>query len=1178
MENNGENHRPKRRRVDKRSAALEKMRNLKGKKNKYKIDELENVYDMVDEDEYAKKVSLQAAEHWIDEDGVAEYIEDGREIFDEEEEQDERVSKSIVSQKTNMKEIDLHDPNTVKLSKYFTKEKVKSINNIKNETSVGKDSLLENILNQMENENKNFNILENEVKTHPQESLDASNKISAASGIEKQFCEKKIDNESFQHSTKKNLQTKEINLKNSTEMLKFWLWDIWEDNVKKPGHLFLFGRTEINGEFISTCIQISNVERCLYLLPRTRHLDTNDRVTMKDVYEEITSITNSLGIDVYKCKTVTKHFAFQIPDVDIPHTSEYLMVRYNGGLKVPKPNGAYKTISYIFGCNSSSTETFLIERCIKGPCWISVSNYKVIESSTSYCKLQLLCLSTSSITVLKDKHDPPPPLIVLGLNLRVVPHSRTKTEIVAISCLVNNNFSIDKDSQNEVFTEHFCLLSHPSDVTFPIGFHNAIKTSKYTNIQVCDSERGLLACFLAKLQSVDPDVIVTQDANARQLDVLCSNLINLKVSQISRIGRLRMANITSSRKIEDYFIGRMIVDVKTSAEELQRLRSFDMNSLCRAILKLPDDARKDIYPNDIPKMYSTTEKLIEFINLTMQDTLYSLQIMIELEILPLALQITNISGNLMSSTLRGGRSERNEWLLLHAFSEKDYIVPDKYHKEKKTLDSLDIAPGKKKAQYAGGLVLDPVKGFYDKYVLLMDFNSLYPSIIQEYNICFTTIICKDNEVSLPDPAAEVGILPKQIKKLVESRRQVKSLLAQPDLPKNLKSKYNIRQKALKLTANSMYGCLGFPQSRFYAQHIASLITQKGREILTNTKATVEKLQYIVVYGDTDSIMVLTNSTNYDEVYEKGAHIKQTVNKLYRHIELDIDGIFKYLLLLKKKKYAALTISKNNYGDLVEIPEFKGLDIVRRDWCKFAQKVGENVLKEILSDIPMEKRVENIHSYLRNVSKDLQENKIETECLQITKQLSQSVGEYRNTAYSLPHVQVAMRMNITMNRNFKKGDVVGYVHPIVTRIIEPLNETDAVKIAECLGLDMKKFKTSSKSVFENCVNTNCNSKPIQFGSSIVNELLVDIQMVLQRFYENWLICNDPLCNNNTKDFSHVSFQGNSLCTICKKGTLIRQFTEMELFNQLDYYKQMFTLDERDINVPFFAILLPTQIKC
>jgi DNA polymerase alpha subunit A len=107
----------------------------------------------------------------------------------------------------------------------------------------------------------------------------------------------------------------------------------------------------------------------------------------------------------------------------------------------------------------------------------------------------------------------------------------------------------------------------------------------------------------------------------------------------------------------------------------------------------------------------------------------------------------------MSKTLMGGRSERNEFLLLHAFTEKNFIVPDKQygkkpiqHNDEFNMDDAGVElqqrkgrTGKRKPAYAGGLVLEPRKGFYDKLILLMDFNSLYPSIIQEYNICFTTI-------------------------------------------------------------------------------------------------------------------------------------------------------------------------------------------------------------------------------------------------------------------------------------------------------------------------------------------------------------------------------------------------------------------------------------------------------
>jgi DNA polymerase alpha subunit A len=124
--------------------------------------------------------------------------------------------------------------------------------------------------------------------------------------------------------------------------------------------------------------------------------------------------------------------------------------------------------------------------------------------------------------------------------------------------------------------------------------------------------------------------------------------------------------------------------------------------------------------------------------------------MSKLQVLALTKQLTNLAGNLWSRTMTGARAERNEYLLLHEFHEKKYIVPDKYagfgqaHHQAAAQDDDDDEPpkktsGRRKPAYAGGLVLEPKKGFYDKYILLLDFNSLYPSIIQEFNICFTTV-------------------------------------------------------------------------------------------------------------------------------------------------------------------------------------------------------------------------------------------------------------------------------------------------------------------------------------------------------------------------------------------------------------------------------------------------------
>ena len=133
--------------------------------------------------------------------------------------------------------------------------------------------------------------------------------------------------------------------------------------------------------------------------------------------------------------------------------------------------------------------------------------------------------------------------------------------------------------------------------------------------------------------------------------------------------------------------------------------------------------------------------------------------------------------------------------------------------------------------------LSSSQGFYDSFILLLDFNSLYPSIIQEYNIDFTTvpqwqlaIQDPDRQLDPPGEAVEPGILPTEIRILVQRRREVKNLMK--NAPKNSDQhvQLDIRQKALKLTANSMYGCLGFSHSRFYAQPLAALITGRGREV------------------------------------------------------------------------------------------------------------------------------------------------------------------------------------------------------------------------------------------------------------------------------------------------------------------------------------------------------------
>ena len=152
-------------------------------------------------------------------------------------------------------------------------------------------------------------------------------------------------------------------------------------------------------------------------------------------------------------------------------------------------------------------------------------------------------------------------------------------------------------------------------------------------------------------------------------------------------------------------------------------------------------------------------------------------------------------------------------------------------------------------------------------------------------------------------------------------------------------------------------------------------------------------------------------------------MKKEVNKLYKTLELEIDGVFRSMLLLKKKKYAAVTMTKVD-GKLIEDKELKGLDLVRRDWCIQSKDTGRYVLDQVLSRQEKDIVVTAIHAHLEELAKQMRENKLPLDKYVITKGLSKHPNDYPDSK-SLPHVGVAKRM-LKNKKPVNVGDHIPYV--------------------------------------------------------------------------------------------------------------------------------------------------------
>lgn len=850
----------------------------------------------------------------------------------------------------------------------------------------------------------------------------------------------------------------------------------WLDYAEADGSLLLFGKIlTAEGTLISGMVQINDMCRELYVLPRaTRVTDGNDSgepVTAMDVHEELAPILlEQFGLDRLRAKPETMKYAFELPNV--PKSAEYLKVllpfrtKKNQHLVMPSELEG-ETFLRIFGTNANVFESFVMQRNIMGPCWLEIRSSSFLEiHNASHCEFEVAAPSPAAVTPIINA-GAPPNLTTMSISVQTIMNAKAnRQEVVSVSLATYRDLPQDSPIDENSKPDELVTLVRPvGAANFPPGLQK-IAEAQLVNVRLLPNEKALLSLLTALIKKADPDIFVGHRLENISLDVLIHRMHDLKVPTWSTMGRRnrkawpdkygRAGSFNNNLLIREIFQGRLLCDIANELGQslTPKCQSWDLPEMYSVVCHKAHAALEINFLN--PRYAEDASFWMIPIKENVSEVLIAAQISFALQILSLSKQLTNLAGNAWSHTLSGTRAGRNEYILLHEFRKNNFIVPDKesrFHKNSNhqqdarveaTEDDATTATSNKKPKYQGGLVFEPEKGLHKNYILVMDFNSLYPSIIQEFNICFTTVdrdaynVSHDEERDLPiipEKDSEQGVLPRLLNTLVSRRREVKKLLKNPKISSSERAQYDIKQQALKLTANSMYGCLGYVNSRFYAKPLAMLVTNKGREILMDTRQLAELIGLRVVYGDTDSVMIDTGATSMAEAMKIGEEFKVQVNERYKLLEIDTDNVFKRLLLHAKKKYAALNVTLDRKtGQEVTALEVKGLDMRRREYCPLSKEISTFVLEKLLSDLDPEEALTEVYGYLESTSAKIKANEFSVDKYLMNTRLSKDPSSYPN-GKTMPPVQVALRLR-KQGKTVKAGSVMTFV------IISPADENDS----------------------------------------------------------------------------------------------------------------------------------------
>jgi DNA polymerase II len=538
------------------------------------------------------------------------------------------------------------------------------------------------------------------------------------------------------------------------------------------------------------------------------------------------------------------------------------------------------------------------------------------------------------------------------------------------------------------------------------------------------SQSLLLQAFMAWVAEYDPDVLIGWNVvnfDTWYLQRLADKLrLQLKLGRGGRKAHWRLLDDDGERRAVQ-LRGRVILDgIELLRAAFYRFESFSLENVSRQLLGEGKLIQGGDRGGEITRLFEQDKTRLAQYNL--KDCELVSEIFTTTALIDFAVARSHMTG--LNIDRMGGSVASFDNLYLPRLHRSGYVAPNA------SVDHI-ASPG--------GFVLDSSPGIYD-HVLVLDFKSLYPSIIRTF--CIDPLgLAIGSSGTVPETDTVPGflearfvrsghILPGLIQHLWQQRDQARR---DGDAPLS---------QAIKIIMNSFYGVLGTPGCRFFDARLASSITRRGHQILLRSRDYIEENGHRVIYGDTDSVFVWVQDVDDDAAAEEiGEQLQQKLNAFWEQelqreyglqsmLELEFETHYKRFLMPtvrgsdkgSKKRYAGVIAGEN--GDTLV---FKGLENVRTDWTLVAREFQEELYRRIFAQLPFE-------DYVRELTAEVRAGYLDHQ-LVYRKRLRRKLTDYQRNVP--PHVQAARLCEARGLAVPTRGSWVEYV--ITTSGAEPVEK-------------------------------------------------------------------------------------------------------------------------------------------